>query len=158
MKFNFMLLIISMILISCSSNTWIKKLPIHQKFEKEINYLGNDRSGKIVLRDGKIINAIKMQVVRDTLKYLDTQQAHYGTVHLGNTKELKFKDHTVGIFYGLVGGAGIGTAMGYVSVDRNVEMAGLAILGYMVGGGVLGAITGGILGINRNYIFVEKEE
>ena len=158
MKSCFVVTIISLIFVSCSSNTYIKKMPIHQRYENEINYLGKDRSGKIILIDGQIIPAIKMYVISDSLKYLNTQIAHYDIVGLNDIKKITFKDHTIGIFYGLVGGLGLGTALGYASIDHRGHMSGLALLGYMAGGVLLGGISGGLLGIDLNYIFIEAKE
>ena len=157
MKSYFVISIISLIFVSCSSNTLIKKLPIHQRHENEINYLGKDRSGKIIFKDGQIIPAIKMYVIGDSLKYLNTQIAHYNIVGLNDIKKITFKDHTIGIFYGLVsGGLGVGL-LGLTSIDRNAE-ANLAYAGYMAGGSILGALLGGFVGIDRNYIFIEAKE
>ena len=158
MKSYFVVSIISMIFVSCSSNTYIKKMPIHQRYENEINYLGKDKHGKIILKDGQMIPALKMQVVGDSLNYLNKAQARYAIIHLNKVKVINFKDYSVGIVYGLVGGLGLATALGYLAIDWDAEMAGLGMLYYMTGGVLLGGISGGVLGIDRNYIFVEKEE
>ena len=133
-------------------------MPIHQRYENEINYLGKDRSGKIILIDGQIIPAIKMQVMGDSLNYLNTQQARYAVIHLKNIKIIKFKDHTVGIVYGLISGLGLATAFGYGAIDWDAEMAGLEMLYYMAGVVLIGGVSGGVLGIDRNYIFIEAKE
>lgn len=154
MKFVSLLVIFSLIFISCASYTRIKKLPLHEKYEKEINYLGKDHSGKITLKDNQIISSMKMFTTGDSLKFLNKNIAHYDIVSLKDVKMITFKDHTIGIFYGLVGGGlGIGL-LGLAAVDRGSEAA-IAYAGYIAGGAILGALLGGFIGIDRNYIFVD---
>lgn len=158
MKTISLLVIFSLILASCSSNTWIKKLPLHEKYEKEINYLGKNHSGKITLKDDQIIPAMKMFISRDSLKYLNKQVAQFDIISLDQIKMITFKDHTVGFFYGLIGGLGIGVGVGYVSTDWDAEMAGLGMLLYISSGILVGSVYGGITGSDLNYIIVDQDK
>jgi hypothetical protein len=152
MKFVSILLISSLILVSCASSTRIKKLPLHQKYEKEINYLGENRSGTIILKSEENIHTEKVKVLNDSLYYFTTPESKQEVISLGEIKEIKFKDHTIGFFYGLVGGLGAGVGLGYVSIDWDGEMAGMGMLLYMGVGILVGSVYGGITGADLNYI------
>ena len=141
MKYVSMVLIFSLIFISCSSNTWIKKLPLHQKYEKEINYLGENRSGRILLINKTEIQTETIHIKGDSLYYRLMPETPQVGISLYDVKEVRFKDHLVGVFYGFMGGLGIGVATGYVSIDWDTEMAGLGMLLYMGVGILVGSIT-----------------
>jgi len=153
MKFISILLIGTLILASCSNNTLIKKLPLHQKYEKEINFLGKNRSGRIVLENDSELSVEVIKVVGDSLYYKETSQSSQVNLSLNNIKEIKFKDYPVGIFQGLVLGLGMGIATGYVSIDWDDHMAGLGMILYGGVGIIAGGIYGGISGSDLNYIF-----
>ena len=158
MKIISILLIGSLVLVSCSNNTFIKKLPIHQKYEKEINYLGKDRSGIIVFRNNTELPVEEIRLVTDSLYYKETLQSRHSALALNDIKEIKFKDHTAGIFQGLLLGLGMGVATGYISIDWDTEMAGLGMILYGGIGILIGGIYGGISGSDLNYIFLNQEE
>jgi hypothetical protein len=158
MKSISLLVIISLIFVSCASYTRIKKLPLHEKYEKEINYLGKDHSGKITLNDDQIISSMKMFTTGDSLKFLNKNIAHYDIVSLKDVKMITFKDHTIGFFYGLIGGFGLASGFGYVSIDWDTDMAGLGMLYYMGAGILIGSMSGGLLGSDLNYIFDDQDK
>lgn len=154
MKYISILLILSLLILSCSSNTWIKKLPMHQKYEKEINYLGEDRLATIILKNNLEIETLNLQIIGDSLKYSIESWDQDKIVALNDVKQIKFKDHIVGGFYGLIGGLGCGVVVGYASIDWDQEMAGLGMLLYGGIGILTGSILGSILGSDLNYIIL----
>jgi hypothetical protein len=155
MKFISSILILSIFFISCASNTWIKKIPVHESYIKEINYLGENRQGLITLKDETEIETSNLYLTADSLIYRINSVEKYKSITLHDVINIQFKDHIIGTFYGILGGIGAGTAVGYVMIDWDTDMAGLAMLLYWAIGIVGGGLYGGIKGADINYIFAE---
>ena len=142
--------------VSCSNIFYVKRKNVSSEYKDEINYLGKRRTSKIKLIDSKEINTGKIKVVYDSLIYTSEEVNHSKSIPLTQIEEISFNDHFVGFVYGVVGGFGIGILFGYSQVDRSTEMAALGILGYGIGGLIVGSISGAIIGVDRRYRFLEN--
>ena len=127
MKSIFSILIISVLFISCSSNTWIKKTPVHESYVKEINYLGNNRHGLIILKNENEIETSNLYIESDSVIFTENFLERYKAIALQEVKCIQFKDHVIGTIYGIFGGIAVGTALGYITIDWDAEMAGLGL-------------------------------
>ena len=149
------ILIPTIFFISCASNTWIKKIPVHESYVKEINYLGENRSGLIILKDEREIETSNLCIEVDSVKFTKSSVDRYEAIALKEVQTIQFKDHVIGTFYGILGGVGAGTAVGYITIDWDTDMAGLGMLLYWGIGIVGGGLYGGIKGADINYYFLE---
>ena len=160
MKYVLSFFILSFLLVSCSTNTLINKIPMDQSFENEINNRGKDNSAEIILIDEQIISAERIEVQGDSLKYLILPDSDYSVISLGYVKEIRFSHHIEGALFGMATGGLVLGAEGYRRANNSPGGSRESITGqlYMAEGALIGALFGGLIGVERNYEFVKNEE
>jgi len=169
MKLYFLsILLITFSLLSCANTTKVKRDSPHPDHTKRINGYGKNRSGTITLHSGPV-KVTWLHLAGDSLAFTDSPAATPTTVPLHEVEKIAFKDHWVGLAYGLLLGAGFGTLVGvafiggdtdeytYLAGSTGGEMPGLAILGGMIAGGAIGGIAGYSIGSKIQFVFVPKK-
>lgn len=169
MKLCFLsILLITVSLLSCTNTTKVKKDLPHPTHAERINVYGKNRSGTITLHSG-LVTVTWLQLTDDSLSFKYSSAAAFSTVPLDEVEKITFKDRWVGLAYGLLLGAGIGTLVGVAFIGGNTdeytylagstggEMPGLAILGGMIAGGAIGGIAGYGVGSKIQFVFVPKK-
>ena len=153
----FICIVIGLLYLSCSNNIYVKREKIHTDDLNVINYLGRNRTGEITLIDNKLFKAEKISIMNDSIIVEQSQIKRCKTLHLSQIQEISFTDHFVGFMYGLIGGFSLGTGIGFLFYEDSGDIPGLAILGYAAGFGLVGTISGAIIGIDRRYIFINGQ-
>jgi len=165
-KNSYLLLIILLIILILSSCSRTKPLMQHHERSKsmvELNYLGKNKESYIRFNSGKIVHATTIEVTEDSLKYKPINSDDIKKISLKEIKSIHFKDHYVSIFDGSLFGFIGGLISGFLYVDRDSDMSGLAIAGISAGGTIIGAIIGGLIGskieykINSNKKYIRKK-
>ncbi len=151
------IIFIGFILLACSRTTHLRPHEPDSDAYKKFNYLGKNRSGIIKLQDNKTIHAKTLELENDILKF-SSQSDSVNHINTDQIKSVYFKDHFVGGFDGFLFGFMGGGLVGLSTVDKDVEGAGWAILGYGALGSAIGAIVGGIKGSKLIYYFESKKE
>ncbi|MBN2426184.1 MAG: hypothetical protein JXR46_11800 [Calditrichaceae bacterium] len=150
--------IITMLVLSCSSVKYVKSSDDPDETLREFNYLARHRTGYIVLNSGEIIETYLIKLQKDSLEYIEQDESSYKTIHSNEIKLIYFKDRFSSAMQGALAGA-IGTGLISLAViDRDADMAGLAVAYAMAGGTVVGAATGGLIGNKVKYIILPDEK
>jgi len=147
----FGLLLLIFLFHSCSRTRPLLQHPEHSESIAELNYLGKTKESSLKFKSGKIVRAATIEVTNDSLKYKPLHSDTIQYVRLKEISSISFKDHYVSLFDGALFGFIGGLAGGYLYVDRDSDMAGLALAGSAAGGMVVGALVGGLIGSKIEY-------
>jgi hypothetical protein len=153
-------------LLSCANTIKVKRDSPHPAHAERINAYGKNRSGTVTLHN-EPVKVTWLHLAGDSLTFKDSSAT--ATVSLAVVEKITFKDRWVGLAYGVVLGAGIGTLVGVayisddvveytiLSLESGSEMPGLAILGGIIAGGAIGGVAGYAVGSNIQFVFVAPE-
>lgn len=123
----------------------------------KINYTGERKTGTITLKNGNIIHADKIHIEIDTLRYTDTLTLADTSLGLSEISKISFKNRVVGFSYGFYIGAGVTLLIFAGQYGGSTEPVGTyAVVGLLTAGGILGGITGAIIGSNLEYTFEDN--
>lgn len=145
-------LIISIFILSCANIIQVKKDPVPAVYQKKINAFGDDKEGEVILRTGEKIKTSQLKIMNDSIFIKIQETFNCQIIPLSEVNKIKYKDRIIGLGQGFYIGAGIGTFIGF-SIGSGAEMGGLAILGGIITGGVLGSISGFVIGGGHEFIF-----
>lgn len=151
----FILIFFSIFIFSCANIIHVKRDPIPISYQEKINSFGAKKKGEVLLYTGEKIRTSKLVIRNDSLFFRNNDKAKFGKLSLREVKKIKFGDRLVGLGQGFYIGAGIGAAAGVIYAN-GAEMAGLAVLGGIITGGVLGSISGYIVGSSHEFVFRNK--
>jgi len=149
--------IICLFFSSCSNNIYVKRNDVRADLVQEINYLGARKTGEIKIGENEYFKVKNIKISNDTLFYMDPFTKINSILYIGEINVVQFNDHFIGTIYGLFTGFGFGVFVGLVTIDPDSEIPGLTGLGYTTAGGLIGSISGGVIGVKRKYIFTEDK-
>ena len=156
MKNKVLLLIVSLIFVSCSSGKLVISIPMEPSIEAEINEKGKNNIAKIKLIDERVIFAKDLFVKADSVRYCNLEDSSISVISLGLVKEIRFKHHLAGSALGMATGGYLLGVIGYKWENENHQSGYGKII--MIGGAIWGTIIGGTLGIHRYYEFETNKE
>jgi len=160
MKFIITLyLIFCFVFISCTNYYTVKSGVIPSTNITKINYTGERKIGTITLRNGDIIQAEKIHIKLDTLRYRDTLTLADTSLGMSEISKISFKNRVVGFSHGFFIGAGV-TLLIFAGQygDSTEPVSSYAVVGLLAAGGILGGITGAIIGSNLEYTFEDNSK
>ena len=148
----------------CSLNNFIlagrKKIATNEI--KEINYLSYDyKSATILLKDGEVFNASKINFIKDTIDFENSEKVKLDLTLVSKVKKIVYNNHVLGMpvyaGFGFLAGF-IGGFFGNInSGDGSSLNPGLnPILGgiiYSVYGLLFGTVAGAFIGYDYVYYF-----
>ena len=146
------LLTISILFYSCTNVVHIKQDPTPKTYLEKINSLGKKYKSEVRLVQGEIVKAKYLEIKNDSLYILPAINPKIRKVPLTGVYWINIKDSKLGLGYGFFIGAGIGCLIGF-AVGEGQEMGGLAVLGGIVAGGLVGSISGLLIGSSHDFQF-----
>jgi len=148
MKMNKIIFYVTISLIyffSCANPIKINKDPIPFAYQDKINRFGVEKESTITLKEGKTLKTNRLEIKHDSLIFEYKESGEKEIIQLKNVESIIIKDRIIGLGQGFYIGAGLGTVIGGIEGSGH-DMGGLAILGGIVVGGIVGAITGYVAG------------
>jgi len=130
---------------------------ISQNTLKKINSYGKTHNSEVLQIDGVKISASKIEIINDTLYALTQTSGQSMQIPLARIDWIKIKDSKLGFGYGFFIGAGIGTLIG-LGIGEGEEMGGIAVLGGIILGGVLGGMVGYLIKASHGFQFIDQDE
>ena len=152
MKNYFYPILFLVFILSCANSIQIKNDQIPDIYQRKINAFGDKKSSRVILNNGEIIEGRKLKVMTDSLFILNKKTNISEIILLKEVHKIRFKDRIIGLGQGFYIGAGIGTMVG-LAIGHGEEMGGLAVLGGIVSGGILGGISGYVIGGSHEFTF-----
>ena len=166
--YQILFFLISLILVGCQSDYVVSKWYSKEELYKNFNESCSDKSVKIIfVNDSSFTASGGARISNDTLLFITQERNNnVGFVPLSNIKRVSYNKNWLGIPFGSLTGAVVGTlagAFGLIPVyeshpnmsggqTQDIETGGAMLLG-LVAGTVVGSVIGWLIGYNYIYFF-----
>ena len=157
--FKHLFLILFMVSASCTNYFTVKSGVSPSINITKINETGERKTGTIILKNGIIAQADKIHIKFDTLKYIDASTFADTSLGVSEISKITFKNRLVGFFHGFFIGSGVSLLIFASQYGGSTEpVSSYTVMGLLAGGGILGGVTGAIIGSNFVYTFEDNSK